>query len=268
MKAESQEPRIFQFLRPESVKPVAPYSALAEIYDDVMRHVNYGRWASYVRKIAKGAGFRGGRVLDVACGTGNFLAEFTGRGRVVAGCDYSLPMVAIARRKLRQKSGFLGCWSGDMRRLAVRGGWDMLVCLYDSINYLPDANEYRKFFIEAAEALRSGGILVFDVCTIQNSVINFDGYRERSFSGDKEYLRFSYFDRYTGLQVNEFLIGQRGELEREALLEVHRQWIRPLDEVTDAVERSPLEIVQIYDGFTNRPGSEASWRVHYLCRKP
>ena len=268
MSPELQEPRIFQFLRPEVVERVAPYQALAEIYDHVMRHVNYRRWASYVKKIARGAGFRGGRVLDVACGTGNFLGEFVGRDRVAAGCDYSLPMVAIAARKLRRKKGVLGCWAADMRQLAARSGWDMVVCLYDSINYLPDLAEYRKFFVEAAEVLRSGGLLVFDVCTIQNSVINFDGYRERGFAKDKEYVRYSYFDRYTGLQVNEFLIGEKGQLERKAALEVHRQWIRPLEDITAAVQRSPFEIVQIYDGFTNKPGSEASWRVHYLCRKP
>lgn len=268
MKAEPQEPRIFQFLKPEIVEPVAPYEALAAIYDHVMRHVNYRRWASYVKKIAKGAGFRGGRVLDVACGTGNFLAEFVGRDRLGAGCDYSLPMVTIAAHKLRRKKGVLGCWTGDMRRLATRGEWDLVLCLYDSINYLSDLTEYRKFFLEAAEVIRPGGLLVFDVCTIQNSVINFDGYRERGFSNGKEYVRYSYFDRYSGLQVNEFLIGEKGQLEKKAALEVHKQWIRPLEEISSALKHSPFEIVQIYDGFTNRPGSEASWRVHYLCRKP
>ncbi|MDZ7373006.1 MAG: class I SAM-dependent methyltransferase [candidate division KSB1 bacterium] len=264
---EGEAARILELLRPKLLRPVAPYAALAPIYDGVMRHVNYRRWADYVRDLASMYGVLTGKVLDVACGTGSFLEHFVGKAFLGFGCDGSQAMVRQARRKLTGKSPVRLLWVADMRRLGTAGPFDLVVCLYDSVNYLQQLQDYDQFFSEAARVLRRGGLLVFDVCTVENSVLHFNPFQERGRVGRMEYFRLSYFDPSTGLQVNEFLIGRKGNLENEAVIEIHRQWIRPLDLVRERLGQSPLELLGQFDDYSFRPGTEESLRVHFVCRR-
>jgi SAM-dependent methyltransferase len=62
-------------------------------------------WAGFAapawRAVADAAGVgRGSRVLDVGCGSGDFLAWAAGRGASVAGIDPAPGMVALARERL------------------------------------------------------------------------------------------------------------------------------------------------------------------------
>ena len=259
--------KIVEVVRPELVHHVPPYTVLASIYDGVMRHVNYRRWAAFVREVAAENGVATGRVLDIACGTGSFLSHFMRKAFLGYGCDHSREMVLVAREKLAGKRGYRLAWVADMRALGTRGPYDLVVCLYDSINYLDKLSDYGIVFRQVADVLRPGGLFVFDVCTVENSLINFDGYRDGGRVGRMEFVRYSHFDRGTGVQVNEFLIGLRGKLKEEAFLEVHRQWIRPLELVRREVEESPLELLAVYDDFSHRRGTESSLRVHFVCRK-
>jgi len=259
--------RILEILRPEIVHPVPPYTALAPIYDGVMRHVNYKRWAKYIRQVADLYGVATGRVLDLACGTGSFLGHFLRKAYLGFGCDSSEPMVRVAQNKLSRKTGFRLAWVADMRRPGCRGPFDLVVCLYDSINYLERMEDYGRVLAAVADVLRPGGLFIFDVCTVRNSLVNFDGFHEQDRVGKNEFLRLSYFQPDSGLQVNEFLIGRKGELEEETFLEVHRQWIRPLELVKEQVQASELELLGMYDDYSFREGTEDSLRVHFVCRR-
>jgi demethylmenaquinone methyltransferase/2-methoxy-6-polyprenyl-1,4-benzoquinol methylase len=81
----------------------AMFDRIAGVYDRMNRLMTAGldaRWRSRAADLAAlGAG---GRALDVACGTGDLAIELSGRvgdsGEVV-GCDFSEPMLALARAK-------------------------------------------------------------------------------------------------------------------------------------------------------------------------
>ncbi|RMG69283.1 MAG: class I SAM-dependent methyltransferase, partial [Calditrichaeota bacterium] len=77
---------------------VAPYSVLADIYDRMMAHVNYKRWAFYLEAIFRREGIRAGNLLDIGCGTGKLVWELHRRGWSVAGCDPSPEMIAVAQK--------------------------------------------------------------------------------------------------------------------------------------------------------------------------
>ena len=48
------------------------HKEFANIYDIFMENVNYDKWYEYLRKYIKTQG----KVLDVGCGTGEFLVRF------------------------------------------------------------------------------------------------------------------------------------------------------------------------------------------------
>ncbi|HEX5854191.1 MAG TPA: bifunctional demethylmenaquinone methyltransferase/2-methoxy-6-polyprenyl-1,4-benzoquinol methylase UbiE [Thermoanaerobaculia bacterium] len=79
------------------------FSRLAWRYDvvnDVMSFGLHRRWKRETVRIACEGRREGARLLDLCCGTGDlgFLAEATYRARV-SGLDFTLPMLAVARRR-------------------------------------------------------------------------------------------------------------------------------------------------------------------------
>jgi demethylmenaquinone methyltransferase/2-methoxy-6-polyprenyl-1,4-benzoquinol methylase len=90
------------------------FSRLAWRYDlvnDVMSFGMHRRWKRQTVRLALAGSNKAPRVLDVCCGSGDlcFLAEdFPTRS--VTGADFTLPMLAVARRRRRRgdrKSGFV-----------------------------------------------------------------------------------------------------------------------------------------------------------------
>ena len=69
------------------------YTELAPIYDYVMRHVNYRKWAEYVSTLFQFVGVEVNTILDVACGTGTLGLILNNMGFNVCGFDYSPDMV-------------------------------------------------------------------------------------------------------------------------------------------------------------------------------
>src|ERR1051325_4791092 len=73
--------------------------------------------------------------LDVACGTGYAMELFARRGFRSVGVDLSVPMLRIARPRVRR----LVC--ADMRALPLRRTFARITCLYDSLNHLKDRGD-------------------------------------------------------------------------------------------------------------------------------
>jgi demethylmenaquinone methyltransferase/2-methoxy-6-polyprenyl-1,4-benzoquinol methylase len=90
------------------------FTRLAWRYDlvnDVMSFGLHRRWKRQTVAIALEGGRE--RLLDLCCGTGDigFLAEEMGSG--VTGLDFTLPMLAVARRRKRSSGGRIRFTQGD-----------------------------------------------------------------------------------------------------------------------------------------------------------
>ena len=129
----------------KNVRRVPPYDKLAPIYDHIMKHVNYQEWADYANGLILNWMPDTKSVLDVACGTGNILLEFTRFNYQLYGSDSSYPMVLQASYKRGLKR--IPLWQGDMANLRLRRKIDVVLCLYDSINYIMN-KEQILYFLE------------------------------------------------------------------------------------------------------------------------
>ena len=243
-----------------------PYEALAEIYDYVMRHVDYKAWAIYVDALLQRYGCGGGSLVELACGTGNATLQFQALGYAVCGVDGSAAMVRTAVEKARSGRGGVEFSQGDLRSLAGLGPFDAAVCLYDSFNYLRSEGDVGRGLASAYGLLRPGGLFVFDVCTRRNSLRYFLDARDQEEGPGFTYRRHSYYQRRDSLQYNRFHIrfaGRPGEFE-----ELHTQRIYTTEELMACIEASPFEFLGLFDGFTFDRGSEYSERIHYALRRP
>lgn len=132
------------------------YRTIAPFYDaELKERGDEAFWSGLGRSCA------GGWVLELGAGSGRvsrLLAH--GGGRVVA-VDISPEMLRLLREKTR---GSDAIWPvlADMRRLALRRHFDVVVAADDPFSHLTDAAERQEALRRAAEHLRPGGRFVLD----------------------------------------------------------------------------------------------------------
>ena len=123
------------------------------------------------------------RALDLACGAGAAALALAQAGVEVVGVDRSPQMLAIARAKARDRRLPVTFVQADLRRLPIddglalpqnarrssvvgrRSSFDLITCLYDSLNYLTGDDDLALTLAGAARLLRPGGRIVFDLNT-------------------------------------------------------------------------------------------------------
>jgi SAM-dependent methyltransferase len=176
-------------------------------------------------------------------------------------------MIKRAREKSERLGFGIEFTCADMTELQGIGSFHVVLCLYDSINYLMSPDIMAKALQSLNDLLREGGIFIFDICTEMNSMKYFLSAKNSGKYKDFSYRRKAVYDPSERIQINEFQI----EVSRSNIIwqEVHRQHIYLIDDIIDIVKtRSPFTIEGTYDGFGLRPGTEDSERVHFVLRKP
>jgi len=244
---------------------VKPYSKLAYIYDEVMSHVDYERWARYIERLIKKYQPQCQSLLDISCGTGKFLLSLSSKETELVGFDISFEMVKIAREKNKARNDNIYFFQGDMASFSMKKKFNVVVCLYDSINYLKDFNLWQKLFSRVTDVLHEKGIFIFDICTKKNSLKYFNNYSERSGGENYEYVRESEFDQKKGTHKNKFLINISNE--SCYYIETHVQRIFAIKEVLKFIQSTKFRMLAYYDGFTFIEGSENSLRVHFVLQR-
>ncbi len=244
---------------------VSPYSKLAGIYDDVMSHVDYKQWARYIQKMILKWCPEATKILDISCGTGSLLAKFDSNRYRLFGFDLSYNMVMEAERKIRALQLPVSLWCGNMKSFRLKNSVDVVVCLYDSINYLMNFEGWSRCFDCVFESLNDRGIFIFDICTEKNSLKYFRNYVERKNRNQYQYLRSSKYNAETNIHTNRFEIAFNSGSQK--YVEIHQQYIFPVKEVLDFISKSKFEKLCEYDGFTFRSAHKNSLRIHFILKK-
>jgi SAM-dependent methyltransferase len=135
------------------------YDAFAPFYDAFTAQSDYEKWCAEIVALAGRRGVHGGRLLDLACGTGSSFVPFLRRGFSVAACDASAAMLEQAAAKAPEAE-LVQC---DIRALPDLGSFDLVTCFDDSLNYLMDEAELTAAFAGMSASLASGGLVIFDL---------------------------------------------------------------------------------------------------------
>jgi SAM-dependent methyltransferase len=240
-----------------------PYQALAPIYNQVMKHVDYQHWAKYIASIIRKNCPTISRIFDVGCGTGEFIFHLTNLGFKVDGCDPSREMLEIARK--RNPESNLQIDHMPELQTIPDGEYQVITCLYDTINYLPTMQNFSESVIKIYNLLPEKGLFIFDVVSEKMCQLYFHGVDEQEVI-DKNfaYSRRSFFNRAVSQQVNEFSIyTPRGIFE-----EKHVQKIYSFKEIKQTIlDYSKFNIVNVYEDFTFFPVEKGSNRAHFILKK-
>jgi ubiquinone/menaquinone biosynthesis C-methylase UbiE len=246
-----------------------PYEALAAGYDVVMEHVEYDVWTEYVVQIWRKHGGPDGcmpsTVLDLGCGTGAFgFALEDLWGGQYAGLDASAAMIAVARAKAEAYGSDLTFEVADFTAFRIDPPVDAALMLYDGLNYLLEPADIERALQAAYDALRPGGIFVFDQSTPANSVNNAEYFHDEGEAEGFVYVRTSEYDPSTRLHTTTFEM----KVEGEPYLEQHVERAYDLGEVRAIIEASPFAIEAAYNELTFRPAHADTERIHWVARRP
>jgi SAM-dependent methyltransferase len=100
-----------------------------------------------------------GRILEVGCGEGRFLAEFEPNLYVVAGLEPSEEQATLARERLRAMGARGGILSGDLAGSKLPAESYDLVALFQ---YLASCASPRATLMEVSRLLRPGGHVIIE----------------------------------------------------------------------------------------------------------
>jgi SAM-dependent methyltransferase len=238
------------------------YERFAAFYDVVMDDPGprAARVEDAVRHYHPGAA----SLLELGCGTGSILARLEAPAELV-GLDRSPEMLAVAAAKVPGAR----LVQGDMADFALGRTFDVVACVFDSINHLLDVASWAALFGCAHRHLAPGGLFVFDVNTVGELhrlgeelpwVYDFVGGTaiiDVSFALDPDGLGVTDWD----IRIFECVGGTRYELHHERIGEL----ALPLERVRSLVaERFELLEEVDEDGL---PATDTSVKAYYAARR-
>jgi SAM-dependent methyltransferase len=135
------------------------YDRFARFYDAAMDDPSArgSRVLDSIRRHLPGAS----SILELGCGTGSILAQLT-EFPALTGLDRSPEMLAVASQKVPSarllRGDIQGFWLGER--------FDVVVCVFDTLNHLLTFEAWRSMFDAVYDHLVEDGLFIFDVNTV------------------------------------------------------------------------------------------------------
>jgi ubiquinone/menaquinone biosynthesis C-methylase UbiE len=248
---------------------VPPYTKSAAIYDHMMRIVNYPGWVRYLLNLIKIANRslvqRSSRpnlqLLELACGTGNMSLILAKKGYRVIGIDGSSEMLYVANSKAkRMHLSSIQFIESDILSFKTDSKFDIVLCCYDSLNYLEGINSLGILFNKVNQCLKPNGVFIFDLSMENNSLYDASMFDQKGKQNGTFYHRKSYYEQSSKTHKTYIRIFRNGELFEE----VHSEYIYTLSEVRERYLSAGFKEIGAFGDFTYLPATEKSDRIHFV----
>lgn len=245
---------------------MSAYNEFALVYDLFMDNVPYEKWAKDIVRRLKEKGINQGIVAELGCGTGKMTRLLAKEGYDMIGIDSSYEMLMEARNNTEDEGILYLCQ--DMREFELYGTVESVVSVCDCMNYLLTKEDLSTVFKLAENYLEYGGPFIFDMIT---------PYRYREIMADNtfaenrdegSFIWENYYDEEE--QINEydltlFIREEDGKFAR--FEEVHYQRCYQIDTVKELIKKAGMELVAIYDGYTNDDYHSQSEKVTFIAKE-
>ena len=134
------------------------YERFGDFYDAVMGD----RWAAaeQVMELIRATKPNAKNVLELGCGTGSILKRLQDAYEV-SGLDISGKMLSVARKKVPRSK----LYRQDMVDFRIDGRFDVIFCVFDSINHVRRFSDWKKVFAAVRRHLSPSGCFIFDINT-------------------------------------------------------------------------------------------------------
>ena len=235
------------------------YEKLDRFYDAAMG--DRTEMASHIRRLIRRHKPRAKTLLELACGTGAIL-KILAKSYDVAGLDLSPQMLSLARKKLPHVRFYLK----DMVSFNLEKKFDVIICVFDSINHVLKFADWQKVFRNAARHLEHDGLCLFDINTKAKlqRLINAPTWVHR-FGRNLEFINVTDGRRGIAnwnIRVFEHRRGNKYGLFEEDIKEISF----PVNKIKAAL-RKQFTNVKVVDP-RGQKSSGKSDRLYFICKRP
>lgn len=221
----------------------ASYSLFAQYYDHYMEHVGYDDWVDLMVSWYKRHTDQPLRkVLELACGTANASEIFVFRGIDVDACDSSQHMLHVAEAKAFKPN----LYCRKLTDTPPGKEYDLAFCLFDSVNYLTKRTDIITMLKNVRDSLRPGGIFIFDISTLLNSLQNFNDTINYTKVKDGYLVQISRFEILSSRQWTTLTLFRKALIGYERLEERHEQRVYRCQELVELIAASGLKLKAIH----------------------
>lgn len=237
------------------------YSSFASCYDVLMKNAEYEKRAEYMLSLFSEFDRAPTLLLDLACGTGGFTAEFLKRGIDVIGADPSAEMLEIAAKKL-PNALFL---QQSAEELNLFGTVDGAVCCMDSVNHITDIRRVKKAFSRVSLFLEPQRLFVFDVNTV---------YKHKSLLADNAYVieednvfcswQNSTVGNLTDIML-DFFVEDNGVYIRSSDFFSERAYT--VEQLEKALCETGFRVEAVFGDMTHTKPKKKEERIYFVARK-
>lgn len=236
------------------------YTTFARVYEHRTEPSFYDDYHSFIQHHLDGHDLQVDSVLELGVGTG-LLGERFSDSIDYHGLDISREMLQVAEDR-----GIV-IHQGNMSDFQLDQDFQLILCIFDSLNYLEDRMTLRSCFRSVADHLQDGGLFIFDVNTphkINELTKNFttqhytvddiETVEEYTVKDDKWILDIIMFEQ---------LEGDTYERHHER----HIQHAFGLDTIKGAIEDAGLTLLDSYSSLNRDMLEKKVERWFFVCRK-
>ncbi|MCI8418701.1 MAG: class I SAM-dependent methyltransferase [Lachnospiraceae bacterium] len=244
------------------------YTSFAAVYDLFMDNIPYEEWSRYVIELLGRQGIREGLVLELGCGTGSMTELLSAAGYDMIGVDSSQEMLELAVEKRAQSGRDILYLLQDMREFELYGTVRAVVSICDSINYIIEEEDLLQVFRLVNTYLDPGGIFLFDLNTqykyevLLGECIIAENREDGSFIWENDYDPETQINTY---DLTLFLREEEGLYRKYQ--ETHFQRAYSLERIGELLKEAGMELLAIYEAFTEQEPLKESQRVYVLARE-
>ena len=247
-----------QLSKSKMSESLVQYNEFAPYYDKYMEHVHYKKWIRFILgKYSKLRKKRPDCVLELACGTANIASELVKKGLNVYALDKSQEMLKVGFNKKYSPK----LLNKDMLDPLPKDKFDLVLLMFDSINYLKDEKEIKILLNNVYNTLTEKGIFIFDISTIFNTKENFDGFINYVTNDNCDFIHESHFDYKKFIQTTKLTFYSKVNCLYEKKVETHKQKIYRTKEIVKLLEKSQLSLIGIYGLLSDKNLYRFDWKV-------
>jgi len=237
----------------------------ANLYDKIMAyHICHEYWAEYIETLCLRHNLKPETVLDLACGTGTMLIEFSKRGYEVAGLDRSSEMLFVAKKKARQNKQRFKLYEEDFENFLLPDSYDLILCLYDSLNYVSGLTALTNVFYNVYKHLKTDGLFIFDLVTWRKFKSGVYAESRDNFAYIWE-IKMDKVRKRVKIQADFFIKLEKNIYKK--VRETHIKKIFTKKEVKKGLYASGLKFCADYDAYTLNSEVRNSERIFFVAKK-
>jgi len=237
------------------------YTEVAEVYDEILKHVDYQRWYLYISSLMIKHIDNPRTVLELGCGTGKFGAKFSRDDFKIVGMDISVNMLMVA--KLRAFKNFSIVCS-DMRNFVFKEKFDFIFSVHDSLNYMTTPEDFKKVIRSVKNVMHSKSVFFFDVTTPYNIKKNFNKKAMQYLIRGNPVEWINQYDKKNKMVYSKlrFLKSDGTSME-----ENHLQKLYTIKEIKKMLDEEEMEILEILRDYEYKKPNNRTVMINFITRK-